>query len=117
VREARAFVGRLLGPSRPCRDVAVLLASEMVTNHLLQGGSGSGPGEAITVTVVVSYASVRVEVTGRKANGNPVLSRPDDEVEGSRGLSGGAGRQVGQRTGRRSGDDLVRAAARINLHR
>jgi serine/threonine-protein kinase RsbW len=29
---------------------------------------------------------VRVEVTGRKADGVPVLRRPDDEAEGSRGL-------------------------------
>jgi hypothetical protein len=39
VREARAFVGRLLGPSHPCGDVAVLLAREMMTNSLLHGGS------------------------------------------------------------------------------
>ena len=69
VREARAFVGRLLGPSHPCSDVAVLLASEMVTNSLLHGGS-SGPGEAVTISVVVGGAAgVRVEVTGRKADG------------------------------------------------
>ena len=85
VREARAFVGRLLGPSHPCRDVAVLLVSEMVTNSLLHGGSAR-PGEAVTVTVVVGGAGVRVEVTGRKADGVPVLRRPDDEAEGSRGL-------------------------------
>jgi hypothetical protein len=72
VREARAFVGRLLGPSHPCRDVAVLLASEMVTNSLLHGGS-AGPGEAVMVTVVAWAAGVRVEVTGRKADGVPVL--------------------------------------------
>jgi hypothetical protein len=28
VREARVFVGGVLGPSHPCGDVAVLLASE-----------------------------------------------------------------------------------------
>jgi hypothetical protein len=81
VREARAFVGRLLGPSHPCGDVAVLLASEMVTNSLLHGS-----GEAVTVTVVVSDAGVRVEVTGRKGDGVPVLRWPDEEAEGSRGL-------------------------------
>jgi two-component sensor histidine kinase len=75
VRVARAFVGRLLGPSYPCRDVAVLLVSEMVTNSLLHGGPGPGPEEAVTVTVVASAAGVRVEVTGRKANGVPVLRR------------------------------------------
>lgn len=83
VREARAFVGRVLGPSYPCRDVAVLLASEMVTNCVLHGGS-SVPGEA--VTVLAWAAGVRVEVAGRKADGVPVLRRPDDEAEGSRGL-------------------------------
>ncbi len=31
-------------------------------------------------------AGVRVEVTGRKADSVPVLRRPDDEAEGSRGL-------------------------------
>jgi len=45
VREARAFVFRLLGPLHPCGDVAVLLASEVVTNCVLHGGS-SAPGEA-----------------------------------------------------------------------
>jgi anti-sigma regulatory factor (Ser/Thr protein kinase) len=85
VREARAFVGCLLGASHPCRDVAVLLVSEVVTNSLLHGGS-AGPGEAVTVTVVVSDAGVRVEVAGCKADGVPVLRRPDDAAEGSRGL-------------------------------
>jgi anti-sigma regulatory factor (Ser/Thr protein kinase) len=85
VREARAFVGRLLGPSHPCGSVAVLLASEMVTNSLRHGGS-AGPGEAVTVTVVVWDAGVRVEVTGRKADSVPVLRPPDDEAEGGRGL-------------------------------
>jgi anti-sigma regulatory factor (Ser/Thr protein kinase) len=85
VREARAFVARLLDPSHPCRDVAVLLVSEMVTNSLLHGGS-TGLREAVTVTVAVADSSVRVEVAGRKADGVPVLRRPDDEAESSRGL-------------------------------
>ena len=85
VREARAFVGRLLGPSHPCGDVAVLLASEMVASSLRHGGSAV-PGEPGTVTGVVWDAGGRVEVTGRKADGVPVLRRPDDEAEGSRGL-------------------------------
>ena len=78
-------MGRLLGPSHPCGDVAVLLASEIMTNSLLHGGS-AGPGEVVTVTVVVWDAGVRVEVAGRKADGVPVLRRPDEEAEGSRGL-------------------------------
>jgi anti-sigma regulatory factor (Ser/Thr protein kinase) len=85
VREARAFVFRLLGPSHPCGNVAVLLASEMVTNSLRHGGS-AGPGEAVTVTVVVWDAGVRVEVTGRRADSVPVLRPSDEEAEGGRGL-------------------------------
>jgi anti-sigma regulatory factor (Ser/Thr protein kinase) len=89
VREALAFVFRLLGPSHPCGSVAVLLASEMVTNSLRHGGS-AGPGEAVTVTVTVTVvvwdAGVRVEVTGRKADSVPVLRPPDNEAEGGRGL-------------------------------
>ena len=58
-----------------------------MTNSLRYGGS-AGPGEAVTftVTVVVGDAGVRVEVTGRKADGVPVLRPPDDEAEGGRGL-------------------------------
>jgi len=85
VREARAFVGRLLGPSHPCGDVAILLASELVTNSLLHGGAAV-PGETVTVTVVAGDAGVRVEVTGPKADGVPVLRPADGEAEGSRGL-------------------------------
>jgi hypothetical protein len=60
VREAPAFVGRLLGSSHPCRDVAVLQVSEMVTNSLLHGGS-AGPGEtdceAITMAATGDLAA------------------------------------------------------------
>ena len=72
MREARAFVARLLGPSHPRGDVAILLASELVTNSVRYGGSAV-PGEPVTVTVVVWDAGVRVEVTDRKADGVPVL--------------------------------------------
>jgi len=60
VREARAFVARLLGPSHPCGAVAVLLASELVTNSVRHSGSAV-PGETVTVTVVARDAGVRVE--------------------------------------------------------
>jgi anti-sigma regulatory factor (Ser/Thr protein kinase) len=111
VREARAFVARLLGSSHPCGDVAVLLASEMVTNSVRHSGS-AGPGEAVTVTVtvVVGDAGVRVEVTGRKADGVPVLRPSDDEAEGSRGLR--LVEDLAVRWGYERGDDLVRAAVR-----
>ena len=85
VREARAFVGRVLGPSHPSGEVAVLLASELVTNAVRHGGSGM-PGEAVTVTVATGDAGVRVEVTDRKVDSVPVLRPSDAGAEGSRGL-------------------------------
>jgi serine/threonine-protein kinase RsbW len=85
VREARAFVARLLGPSHPCEAVAVLLASELAGNSVRHSGSAV-PGETVTVTVVAWEDGVRVEVTDRKTDSVPVLRRPDDDAEGSRGL-------------------------------
>jgi anti-sigma regulatory factor (Ser/Thr protein kinase) len=71
-----SFVARVLGPPHPFREVAILLASELVTNSLRHGGS-AGPGEAVTVTVVVWDAGLRVEVTERKADGTPVMRSCD----------------------------------------
>jgi len=85
VREARAFVARLLGPSHPCEAVAVLLASELATNSMRHSGSAV-PGETVTVTVVVWEAGVRVEFTDRDTGSVPVLRPADDGAEGSRGL-------------------------------
>jgi anti-sigma regulatory factor (Ser/Thr protein kinase) len=78
-------VARLLGPSHPCRAVAVLLASELATNSVRHSGSAV-PGETVTVTVVAWDAGVRVEVTDRKTDSVPVLRPADDDAEGSRGL-------------------------------
>ena len=44
VRLARAFVARVLGESHPHADVAVLLASELVTNSVLHSGSAVSGG-------------------------------------------------------------------------
>jgi len=44
VRLARAFVAWMLGGSHPDADVAVLLASELVTNSVLHSGSRSRAG-------------------------------------------------------------------------
>jgi anti-sigma regulatory factor (Ser/Thr protein kinase) len=85
VREARALVSRLLGPSHPCGDAAVLLASELASNSVRHSGSAL-PGETVTVTVVAWADGVRVEVTDRKTDSVPVLRRPGDDAEGSRGL-------------------------------
>jgi anti-sigma regulatory factor (Ser/Thr protein kinase) len=85
---ARAFVAGILGESHPCNDLAVLLASELVTNSVQHSGSAV-PGGLVTVAVVVGEGSVRIEVTDRSGGGAPVLSPAafaDGDAEGSRGL-------------------------------
>jgi anti-sigma regulatory factor (Ser/Thr protein kinase) len=72
VRVARTFVAGVLGPSHGHADVAVLLASELVTNSVRHSGSAV-PGGLITVTVTARGDDVRVEVTDCGAGGVPVL--------------------------------------------
>jgi anti-sigma regulatory factor (Ser/Thr protein kinase) len=62
---ARTFVAKVLGQSHPDADVAVLLASELVTNSVLHSGSAV-PGGVVTVAVTVGGDGVRVEVTDRR---------------------------------------------------
>lgn len=85
VREARAFVARVLGPAHPCLDVAILLASE-VTADSVRHSRTAALGEAITVTVALEASRVRVVVTDRAVDGVPVLRPAGEEAEGSRGL-------------------------------
>lgn len=110
VRAARVFVARVLGESHAHVDLAILLASELVTNSLRHSGSAV-PGGVVMVTVAVVGESVRVEVTDRIGNGVPVLpsvAPAGDEAEGNRGLW-----LVDALSARwRTRDDLVRARAR-----
>jgi anti-sigma regulatory factor (Ser/Thr protein kinase) len=87
VRVVRAFVAGVLGRSHTEADVALLLASELVTNSVRHGGSAV-PGGLVTVTVAVCGEVVRIEVTERSGDGVPVLKPGDGggEAEGSRGL-------------------------------
>jgi anti-sigma regulatory factor (Ser/Thr protein kinase) len=88
VRVARAFVARVLGDSHVQADVALLLASELVTNSVRHSGSAV-PGGVVTVTVAAVDEAVRVEVTDRSGDGVPVLpsaAAAGSEAEGSRGL-------------------------------
>jgi anti-sigma regulatory factor (Ser/Thr protein kinase) len=86
VRVARAFVAGVLGESHPHADVALLLASELVTNSVRHSGSAV-PGGFVTVTVAAGDDGVRVEVTDRSGDGVPVLQSADrGEAEGSRGM-------------------------------
>jgi anti-sigma regulatory factor (Ser/Thr protein kinase) len=83
---ARAFVAGLLGESHPDADVAVLLASELVTNSVPHSGPAVPGG---VVTVAVGGDGVRVEVTDRSGDGVPVLvsaASADGGAEGSRGM-------------------------------
>ncbi|WP_300606020.1 ATP-binding protein [Trebonia sp.] len=85
VRAARGFAGRVLGPAHPCLDVALLLASELVTNSVRHSGSAVRGGQ-VTVTVAAGEDCVRVEVTDRSGDGTPVLWPAGGEAEGSRGM-------------------------------
>jgi anti-sigma regulatory factor (Ser/Thr protein kinase) len=61
VREARAFVAKLLGPDCPLADAAVLLTSEVVTNAVVHSNSRLADG---TVTLVVTETGdgLRIQV-------------------------------------------------------
>lgn len=88
VGRARAFVAGVLGESHPVVDVAVLLASELVTNSVRHSGSAV-PGGVVTVAVAAGRGGIRVEVTDRSGDGAPVLApaaSADGEAEGSRGM-------------------------------
>ena len=85
---ACAFVAAVLGESHACKDLAVLLASELVTNSVRHSGAAV-PGGLVTVAVAVAGEGVRVEVTDRSGDGAPVLSPAafaDGDAEGRRGL-------------------------------
>jgi anti-sigma regulatory factor (Ser/Thr protein kinase) len=89
VRAARAFVAGTLGKSHAHAEVALLLASELVTNSVTHSGSAVAGG-AVTVTVAAGDEVVRVEVTDRSGDGVLVLppdsGAADGEAEGGRGM-------------------------------
>jgi anti-sigma regulatory factor (Ser/Thr protein kinase) len=88
VREARAFVARVLGQVHPHVNLALLLCSELVTNSVRHSGSAV-PGGVVAVTVAAGEKVVRVEVTDRIGDGVPFLSAAapaGGEAEGSRGM-------------------------------
>jgi anti-sigma regulatory factor (Ser/Thr protein kinase) len=81
---ARSFVEKCLGDASPATDVAVLLASETVTNAVLHSNSRR-PGGTVTVTVVLVGGGTRIEVTDEGSD----LSTP--VVKGHGCVSGGHG--------------------------
>jgi anti-sigma regulatory factor (Ser/Thr protein kinase) len=84
-RAAGPFVSEVLGSGHPCRDVAVLLVSEIFGNSVRHSGSGA-PGETVTVAVRAGDGIVRVEVTDRTGLGTPELRPAGRDAEGGRGL-------------------------------
>jgi anti-sigma regulatory factor (Ser/Thr protein kinase) len=61
VGAARSFVAKALGEADPATEVAVLLASEVVTNAVLHSNSRRAGG-TVTITAVEMAGGVRIEV-------------------------------------------------------
>jgi anti-sigma regulatory factor (Ser/Thr protein kinase) len=85
VHAARVFTSKTLGGDHPCTPVAVLLASELVTNSVLHSDSRL-PGGRITVTVTGTADFARVEV---RDAGGPTL--PTVKAAGQLAAEGGHG--------------------------
>ncbi|MEA2385587.1 MAG: hypothetical protein QOH72_5558 [Solirubrobacteraceae bacterium] len=83
---ARAAVEALPAGSldAPLAHTARLLASEIVTNSVIHGGTGED--DWISLDVALSPAGLRVEVTDHGPGFAPVASRPDPDDPGGRGL-------------------------------
>jgi anti-sigma regulatory factor (Ser/Thr protein kinase) len=87
VKDARRFVVRTMGAGHPSIDLAVLLASELVTNSIRYSDSGL-PGGTITVTVTSSTTSwFRMEVLDAGGASVPHVEAVADALaEGGQGL-------------------------------
>jgi anti-sigma regulatory factor (Ser/Thr protein kinase) len=105
-RAARAFVSEILGSEHPCRDVAILLVSEIFSNSIRHSRSGD-PGETVTVAVITGDGTVRVEVTDRAGRGTPELRPASRDAEGGRGLQLVAGLAARWGWRRRRGERVV----------
>jgi anti-sigma regulatory factor (Ser/Thr protein kinase) len=86
VRAARAFTSTTLGDDHPCTPVAVLLASELVTNSVLHSDSRL-PGGTVSITVTGTADAARVEVCDAGGTSAPFLKAAGDSAaEGGHGL-------------------------------
>jgi anti-sigma regulatory factor (Ser/Thr protein kinase) len=84
VGATRSFVEKSLGEANPATDVAVLLASETVTNAVLHSNSRRRGG-TVTITIIKVGGGTRIEVTDEGSE----LSMP--VVKGHGCVSGGHG--------------------------
>jgi anti-sigma regulatory factor (Ser/Thr protein kinase) len=112
VREARAFVARVLGPAHPHVSLALMLCSELVTNSLRHSGSAV-PSGVVTVTVVAGEKVVRVKVTDRIGDGVPFL--PSAASAGGDAEGGGATSEAAD--SRRPGSRYRLYCSRCNIPR
>ena len=85
VAAARAFITKVLGEAEPATDVAVLLASETVTNAVLHSNSRR-PGGTVTITALESGGGVRIEVTDDGSDLSAPVVKPDGCINGGHGL-------------------------------
>src|ERR1700735_4712497 len=97
VAAARAFITKVLGEAEPATEVAVLLASETVTNAVLHSNSRR-PGGTVAITALDTGGGVRIEVT----DGGSELSAPVVKPDGC--ITGGHGRLPGQAPAAPRGD-------------
>ena len=85
VAAARAFITKVLGEAEPATEVAVLLASETVTNAVLHSDSRR-PGGTVTITVLEIGGGVRVDVSDGGSPGSTPVVKPDNCISGGHGL-------------------------------
>ena len=85
IPRARAFLDGVLGHGHPCRDVARLLISELVTNAV-QHTRSRRPGGTVTLAVLDHRDGIRVEVTDEGSAHSVPVVREDICATNGRGL-------------------------------
>jgi anti-sigma regulatory factor (Ser/Thr protein kinase) len=85
VGAARAFVAKVLGEEEPAAEIAVLLASETVTNAVLHSNSRR-PGGTVTITALEAGGHVRIEVADEGSDLSAPVVKGDGCVSGGHGL-------------------------------
>ncbi|HEX3921127.1 MAG TPA: ATP-binding protein [Streptosporangiaceae bacterium] len=85
VSEARAFVTKALGEDDPATEMAVLLASEVVTNAVLHTNSRR-PGGTASIAIFETGGGVRIEVSDEGSEASAPVVKGEGCVSGGHGL-------------------------------
>lgn len=85
VSEARSFVIKTLGEAEPATEVAVLLASEVVTNAVLHTNSRL-PGGTVSIAIFEIGGGVRIEVSDDGSRASAPVVKSDGCARGGHGL-------------------------------